>query len=121
MLESLRRQLQDVQYGDVQRRKKWVVIATVLCFVAVIFLWLFVFGIRQAESEHRTQSTEGPSLSEFWSVLENSAGYVKQGLSASMNLISDIPAGTPGPSAIPSPSPSPEIPSTPDPSVIQLH
>ncbi|OGM90547.1 hypothetical protein A2755_03250 [Candidatus Wolfebacteria bacterium RIFCSPHIGHO2_01_FULL_48_22] len=102
---SIKQHIQDIRYGALERRKKWLIFGTVIMLVVILLLWIFVFGVQTTISE-RTVSEAGRdgSLVEFWGAFKDSIQYAEQAFSASMGLIQNInveQAATTTPSASP--------------------
>ena len=111
MFEGIKRSIQDVRYGDVARRKKWLVAATCYVLGAVVFFWIFLFGIQTAVSQKEASKQENSmgSLTEFWGTFKNSMQYAGQAFTASIGLINNMSveeAATSTPSGIPTQSPA---------------
>lgn len=46
MFEGIQRYFQNIRYGSITRRKKWLVWISVISVVGIVFLWLLLFSTR---------------------------------------------------------------------------
>ncbi len=92
MFEGVKRHVQDIRYGSIARRKRWLMGLSAIVLVAVLVLWLFVFGVQTAILEKNELQAENDSnaATSFWGSLTGSIQYAKQAFTASMGLIQNL-------------------------------
>lgn len=117
MFAGIKGKLQDIRYGDMRKKKRWLAGLSIACVAIILVAWAYVFDWDNFISNQDTKSKD-----QFSSLLEEVAktfSYAGEAVTAGMGLINNaVPQeqaasssstvqGTPPESASSTPSESP--------------